>query len=326
MKRHSRLRLIVLIVSALSFALFASVIVYASQVKQVTIDYEGQKMVVKTMGSTVKDVLDENHIKVDSDDIVNPQLDNILTPQSSISIKKAVVQTVNKQSGILSRVQLVDTTKKISVKQEAVTNIKKTQQDQVKKVIVEKCKIPFKSERRPSSRLKKGVSKVVRQGKAGVVQKSFQVVYRDGKEVSRKLIGEKTITKPVSSLIEYGTAATLVTSRGDAIRFKRSVEMRATAYSASYEDTGKRPENSDYGITASGIRVRSGVVAVDPRVIPLGTRLYVKSMQEGVPDYGTALAADTGGAIKGNKIDLFFETSREVNNWGVRKVKVYILE
>ena len=313
-------------VSALSLALFASVIVYASQVKQVTIDYKGQKMIVKTMGSTVKDVLDENQIKLDSNDIVNPQLDNILAPQSSIIIKSAVVQTVNKQSSTGIRIQLVDTIKKIQAKQEAIKNIKKAQQDQVKKVIVEKCKIPFESERRPNSRLKKGITKVVRQGKAGVVQKSFQVVYRDGKEVSRKLIGKKTITKPVSSLTEYGTAATLVTSRGDAVRYKRSVEMRATAYTASYEDTGKRPGNPDYGITASGIRVRPGVVAVDPRVIPLGTKLYVKSMQEGVPDYGIALAADTGGAIKGNKIDLYFETSREVNNWGVRKVKVYILQ
>ena len=68
-----------------------------------------------------------------------------------------------------------------------------------------------------------------------------------------------------------------------------------------------------------------GVVAVDPRVIPLGTKLYIESM-DGWPDYGYAVAGDTGGAIKGNKIDLFYHSSKTVRQFGRRNVRVKILK
>lgn len=71
-------------------------------------------------------------------------------------------------------------------------------------------------------------------------------------------------------------------------------------------------------ITAIGKRARRGIVAVDPRVIPLGTKLYI-------PGYGYGVAADTGGAIKGNRIDLCFDTREEAINWGRRRVVVYII-
>jgi 3D (Asp-Asp-Asp) domain-containing protein len=103
---------------------------------------------------------------------------------------------------------------------------------------------------------------------------------------------------------------TYLTSRGGYINY---VTMRATAYTAS-----------KYARTASGERVSLGVVAVDPRVIPLGTKLYVQSL-DGSIDYGYAIASDTGGAIKNNKIDLFFNTNAECYKFGVRNVRVYIL-
>lgn len=74
-----------------------------------------------------------------------------------------------------------------------------------------------------------------------------------------------------------------------------------------------------YGRTASGTSVNRGTVAVDPRVIPLGTRLYVEG-------YGYATALDTGGAIRGNKIDVWFPSLGECYQWGYRTVKVTILE
>jgi 3D (Asp-Asp-Asp) domain-containing protein len=85
--------------------------------------------------------------------------------------------------------------------------------------------------------------------------------------------------------------------------------MQATAYLPTDGD-GKC-------ITATGVRARHGVVAVDPRVIPLGSRVYI-------PGYGVALAADTGGAIKGNKIDIYLDSHSECLQRGRHAETVYI--
>jgi len=93
-------------------------------------------------------------------------------------------------------------------------------------------------------------------------------------------------------------------------------EMTATAYYAFGK--GGNDINGN-GITATGLRARKGIVAVDPRIIPLGTRLYI-------PGYGEALAADTGGWIKNYRVDLCFETLEECYGYGRRKIRVYLIE
>lgn len=97
------------------------------------------------------------------------------------------------------------------------------------------------------------------------------------------------------------------------LNYSRVINMNATAYSPD------PAENGGYSVTALGTPLRRGVVAVDRRVIPLGTKLYIEG-------YGYARAEDTGGAIKGNKIDLLFNTKAECRNFGRRNVKVYILK
>lgn len=102
-----------------------------------------------------------------------------------------------------------------------------------------------------------------------------------------------------------------------------SVEVMATGYTAGIESTGKSSGHPQYGITYSGVKVRKSMVstiAADTRVFPLGTLLYI-------PGYGYGIVADTGSAIKGNKIDLFFLNKKEVfANWGKKKVNVYVLK
>lgn len=96
-------------------------------------------------------------------------------------------------------------------------------------------------------------------------------------------------------------------------------EFEATAYDLSFESCGKHPDHPQYGITASGTQAREGVIAVDPKVIPLGTKLYV----EGI---GEVVAEDKGGAIKGKKIDIFMEYNKACFDWGRRKVKVWLVK
>jgi 3D (Asp-Asp-Asp) domain-containing protein len=100
------------------------------------------------------------------------------------------------------------------------------------------------------------------------------------------------------------------------------VRVVATGYSAGYESTGKNPGHPSYGITYSGIKVRRdkySTIAADLRVFPLGTILYI-------PGYGYGVVADKGGAIRGNKIDLYFETKQDVYaQWGKKTLDVYLV-
>ena len=115
-----------------------------------------------------------------------------------------------------------------------------------------------------------------------------------------KTQNSKIVKKPVNSL------------QAKLAKAKRVFTVRATAY------TSDPRENGGWNVTAIGTKIRRGVIAVDPRVIPLRTRVYVEG-------YGFATAEDTGGAIKGNRIDVVMDTKRQSRNWGVRNVKIYIL-
>lgn len=103
----------------------------------------------------------------------------------------------------------------------------------------------------------------------------------------------------------------------------RSMEVTATGYTAGRESTGKTKGHPEYGITYSGVKVKRDLystIAADLRVFPIGTILFV-------PGYGYGVVADKGGAIKGNRLDLYYETVRDVyNQWGKKKLNVYIVK
>lgn len=150
-------------------------------------------------------------------------------------------------------------------------------------------------------------------GQPGLLLKKFEVVTENGVEIQRKELGSEVIKKPEPKIVAFGAAAPGVrpktASRGDTSgeRVRQVMSMVATAYT----HTGSP--------TATGVWPHVGGVAVDPEVIPLGTKLYVEG-------YGPARAVDTGGLIKGRRIDLFFDTASECFAWGKKEVKVYVLE
>lgn len=103
-----------------------------------------------------------------------------------------------------------------------------------------------------------------------------------------------------------------------------AVEVTATGYYAGHESTGKNPGHPEYGVTFSGMKVLRDVtsfstIAADPAIFPIGTVLYI-------PGYGYGVVADTGGAIKGNRIDLYFETKNQVyKEWGKKTLNVFVV-
>ncbi|MFB6467546.1 3D domain-containing protein [Cytobacillus sp. Hz8] len=102
-----------------------------------------------------------------------------------------------------------------------------------------------------------------------------------------------------------------------------STTVVATGYTAGYESTGKNPNDPEFGITYSGVKVKRDLystIAADLNVFPIGTILFV-------PKYGFGVVADKGGAIKGNRLDLYYETVSDVyKEWGKKTIKVYVVK
>ena len=179
------------------------------------------------------------------------------------------------------------------------------------KKAVERISLPFATRQRFTASLRGGIQQILTPGKKGERVKTFKETYKDGKLVSRVKIAE-TATPPRTQVALIG-ARRILASRGY-FAGRRVINMSASAYGPS------AAENGGYaGQTASGLRAGYGVVAVDPRFIPLGTRLYIEG-------YGYAVAGDTGGAIKGSRIDLGFNSGSEARRFGRRKVKVLIVD
>jgi 3D (Asp-Asp-Asp) domain-containing protein len=183
--------------------------------------------------------------------------------------------------------------------------------------------IPYAIEKVGDSANASAVQVVIQEGTEGLKYVEYDVVYRNGIESSRSANWESIAIKPTAQVIEYvkpGSKATMgnviVTKGGEILRFTKALEVEATAYTTE----GYKSKH-----TFSGTVARVGAIAVDPRVIPLGTRMYIEA-PNGSWIYGTAVAEDTGGAIKGYIIDLFFNTRSECFNFGRQQAMVYILE
>ena len=177
---------------------------------------------------------------------------------------------------------------------------------------------PYKIIRRANEELLRGETVVVQEGVDGLLEVDYEVRYHNGKEVRRTELEVRVVSDPIDKIVEYGTAEPENESP-QGFEYQYVLECTATAYDPSPE------ENGGYGgMSATGVPLQKGVIAVDPSVIPLGSRVYIEAV-DGSWSYGYAVAADTGGAIKGNKVDLLFMTKAECYEFGRRKCKVYVL-
>lgn len=183
-------------------------------------------------------------------------------------------------------------------------------------VIVEQSPIPFESvwQADPDSEI--DTQRLLQEGKPGVLERRIRLRYENGQVVDRRVEGQSVVLPPTNRVMGYGTkiiVRTMQTESGP-IEYWRVIRMLATSYSAS--TAGVPTTSRHYGITATGMVMRHGIVAVDPRVIPLRSQVYV-------PGYGVGLAGDTGGAIRGKRIDLGYDDDnlRLWYSW----VNVYLL-
>ena len=178
---------------------------------------------------------------------------------------------------------------------------------------VKKTPIAFDSVKTFTKSLKPGKVQLNKVGTPGEKLTRYVIRYEDGRQVKRTAIGTEVSKRPVSRVVSIGSRGRYM-SRGE-FRTRKILKMRASAYEPSPKSCGRYAT----GKTASGLYAGYGVVAVDPKVIPLGSKLYVEG-------YGYAIAGDRGRSIRGNRIDLGFSTVREAMSFGCKSVIVHVLQ
>ena len=309
----------------LAIALLLAGIVFAGFAwarKTVTLSVDGKETELKSMASTVGELLKENDIVIGSRDKVIPAAGEKLIEGVRVVVLRSHHVTVNADGKVVE----YDTTavtveealreKEISLGEKDMVTPELTQEiTEATKIKVTRVRtteeltnvsIPYAVQRETNPQMARGITRVLKKGVNGTELQRWMVTYHDSQVVERKLIERKTVTGPVTGIVQVGSGQT-VSRGGMDLRFSRAMEVVATAYTY----TGRN--------TASGKAPRYGLVAVDPSVIPFGTKLYIDG-------YGQAVAADKGRAIKGNRVDVFLESEANARRWGVRRVNMYILE
>lgn len=340
--RHSKTQhIIAAFVPALIVVLSITGFVWAQQ--RVTVVVDGSSRVIETQASEVGDALAQAGIVVGEDDLVSPAEDTPVTGGMTIVVRHATpvnlqfgeqkvpVDVVGETVADALVASGIDPSLNDSVKPSLETPLTRNMTIEVPdafvRVLREEAQILPGTQRVKDGRLARGRTRTVDAGKPGRLLRVYRVTVTRGVETSPVLTAEHVISNPVPKVIAVGTAPVAVAasdaSRSSnpgagkaraipkAPRAGRRFRVVATGYSAA------QPGLDDW--TATGAKARRGVIAVDPRVIALGTRVYV-------PGYGYAIAADTGGAVRGARIDLCFDTVAEAINWGRRNVTIIILD
>ena len=250
--------------------------------KDVILVVRGQESEISTLKSNVKDILKEQNIKYDNNDIISVPLDQKISNGDKIEI--------------------------IDVKESTLKENKE---------------VPFEVNIVEDNELLKGKTEVETEGKSGKNELIYKVTYHNGKQVDKQFLKEVVTTEPIDKVIKKGTKVEVqvALSRGENTRNTTTVnKTQSTSSSSRKHMSVVATAYTGDGITSTGTKPKWGTIAVDPSVIPYGTKVYI-------PQFGkTFIAEDCGGAIKGNKIDIYMNDEATVKNWGRKTIDIYILK
>ncbi|NCT35850.1 DUF348 domain-containing protein [Bacillus sp. EB93] len=296
---------------------------------------DGKKKGVWSTADTVDELLKDQNLSVKEQDKITPSKSTKLKANMEVAIDKAfslklvvggdekqvwststTVADFLKQQGVkLNDLDRVEPELTEKVKAENTVNVVRI--EKVTDVVEEP--VDFAVITKKDDSLSKGKEKIVKEGKDGLVSKKYEVVKENGKEVKRELLSEKVVNKKQDKVVTVGTRTTVAQASRGVTNVSSSsgkeIYVSSTAYTASCKGCS--------GVTSTGVDLKSNpgakIIAVDPSVIPMGSKVYVEG-------YGYAVAADKGGAIKGNRIDVFFSSKNDAYRWGVKRVKIRVLD
>ena len=286
--------------------------IHINRVQMISVKDNDQVYVVGSYGETVRDVLNGLDLKLSENDILSCTLDAETYDGMSIEITRIVLETQEYDEPI-----------------------------------------PFETLVYEDSTLPTGQEVVLCEGAEGTTRYTAQITYVNGEEVKRTILSQNIIAAPQEAVILRGMDRYMMEQGfthvddylitddnysykppqksetaedgeqkfvpGTNLPYNEAALFEATAYTCNtWEYIGE-------GITFTGTQARVGAIAVDPRVIPLGTRMYIASA-DGEYVYGYCVAEDTGGVIKGNIVDLYYDTHDECIQFGRRNVVIYFLD
>ncbi|MBE7027236.1 MAG: DUF348 domain-containing protein [Ruminococcaceae bacterium] len=308
--------------------------------------YDGAKTFsVKTTKTTVGDVLEEANIVLEPQDVVVPEKSTPISEAKKIEIKRAFEITVSDIDGEKVYKTAYDTVEDALMQCDIIldendevyppldSKILAGDLISVSRVeiseITEQQEIEYEVIEEKTDKIIKGIKRLVTGGENGLANVTYKLITKNGVLAEKQEVSREILREPVNRVIAVGTSeianapvAKLASRSGSTFDKSqaRVITCTATAYDGSYETLGYSNAR-----TCLGKIPTVGTVAVDPKVIPLGTRMYIESV-DGSYVYGECFAGDTGGAIKGNRVDLFMASRSQALSFGRRQVKVYILD
>lgn len=317
------------------------------QTKTVELVVNGNSEMIETKVTYVQDLLAEQGITITPHDLITAPLTDKLQHHDRIEIEYAVPVTIevdNQSSQMFTTVKTVgQLIKQVGIQLGEFDVVQPGLQEQLKPgdyVRVSRIEkrleseteiIPYEIITKQDSTISKGKEKVVQEGQPGLVEHTYERVYADGELVEERLVDTKVQTEAVNRIVAIGTRSDVVilsasspdvqTVTKDGITFgvKKVIEATLTAYDPGEESTGKTEDHPQYGITYTGTKVKEGrTAAVDPKVIPLGWWIYIEG-------YGFRRAEDKGSGVKGNWVDIYFDSHEIAENFGKKKGVVYII-
>lgn len=294
-------------------------------------------------GDTVQDILEDQNITLNANDTVNQALDSQITKNMEISITRNLSVTIiadgEEMTKIVPQGTVSDAVYAAGIflgpndqvspdrylKTEDGMTIRVSRVEYREVTVTEE--IPYDTVEQKDDSMYQDARVVVTEGKNGsqTVVKRQKLV--DGTVESEQVLSSTVLSEAVDEVVKVGTKrrptgyatmdpdGTLVDHNGNIVNYSSYISGKCTAYT------------SNGGYTATGKKAQVGLIAVDPDVIPYGTKVYVCS-PDGKTVYGYAIAADTGGAMQSGRIlaDLYYNTTSECYNFGVREMRLYIVE
>lgn len=280
----------------------AGVIVMATQVKTVTITLaSGYELEVMTNKSNVAEILEENNIVIGENERTTPDLKEEITEDNKIVICDKSIQEIQvakiSESGI-------ETT---------LDEILESYLPIIEKIVTVEEEIPYQTITKDASTSGENTrNRVVQQGANGIKQVTYKIKYKNEQEIERTLLSEVITKQPVDKIVQVQNNVTSRTSATTRNSGTSTAIYKVTGYCACVKCCGKTN-----GITASGTKATAGKTVAASAQFSFGTKLLINGT--------TYTVEDRGGAIKGNKIDVYFNTHAEALQWGVKYLPVQVV-